>query len=78
MTPAYQKTGCMKLSYILYTPTLYMKDKYKIKAEMYKIIWASLDSHLKWMYTHSSEGKAFHRRCVDKGYSRLLYLLSQL
>ena len=42
-----------------------------------RLSWDSLQSHLRWTHQHSSEGTAFHKRCV-KDYAETIAILSQL
>lgn len=41
-----------------------------------EIAWDSLQSHMEWTYKASSEGKAFHKRCIAD-YSELMYLIGK-
>jgi hypothetical protein len=45
--------------------------------EAIRLIWDSLQSHLQWTHTHSSEGEKFHKQCV-KEYAILIKLLADL
>lgn len=42
-----------------------------------RLTWSSLETHLKYTHVSSSEGKAFHRRCV-KDYAETMKLISEL
>lgn len=53
-----------------------IKRKEKIERAM-RLAWSSLESHLKWTYCKSAEGKIFHMHCV-KEYSELIKILSEL
>ena len=36
----------------------------KIVAKIIRQAWSSLDSHLKYTHSHTSEGQQFHKNCV--------------
>lgn len=42
-----------------------------------RLVWSSLESHLYYCHKPSSEGRAFHVRCVED-YAEQLKLLSEL
>ena len=52
-----------------------MKEK-KIE-RLIRLVWSSLESHLKYTHSHTSEGRNFHKKCV-KEYSEQIKLLSEL
>ncbi len=52
-----------------------MKDK-KLE-RLIRLAWESLESHLKYTYLKSSEGKHFHKQCV-RDYGEMIKLLSEL
>lgn len=56
-----------------------MKKKSRPKEieRLIRSVWESLESHLHWTHAKSSEGTAFHRKCVQD-YAEQLYRLSQL
>lgn len=45
--------------------------------EAIRLVWDSLESHLKWTHTESTDGVRFHKTCI-KEYARLIELLSEL
>jgi len=53
-----------------------MRKEKKIE-RMIRLIWLSLESHLKWTYRSSSEGQKFHKRCV-KEYAEIIKHLSDM
>jgi hypothetical protein len=40
-------------------------------------LWSSLESHLAYTHKHSTEGKAFHRKCCRE-YAEDIYELTKL
>lgn len=52
-------------------------EKEKLVEEFYRLIWSSLESHLKYTHSHSSEGRDFHKK-TTKEYARMMYILSKL
>ena len=53
-------------------------ERAKIFEEQAREIWASLESHLKWMYLKSEDGKKWHKKCVVDYSSQLLKLTKLL
>jgi len=51
------------------------KDKKKERA--IRLTWTSLESHLYWTHSKSSEGKQFHKRAI-KEYVEIISILSEL
>jgi len=53
----------------------YKKEK-KIERAI-RLVWDSLESHLKYTQIKTSEGANFHKECV-RDYSELIKILSEL
>lgn len=53
------------------------KEKDKILEEVIKSVYSSLESHLPYTYTKTSEGKRFHKKCVRE-YAEIINKLSKL
>ena len=49
----------------------------KLLDKSIRLVWDSLQSHLLYTHTKSSEGRRFHKKCVRE-YSQLLKYLSEL
>ena len=52
-------------------------ERAKIIEQLIRKEWESLESHLKFMYTKSKDGKVFDKRCV-RDYAIQIYKLSKL
>lgn len=52
-------------------------NKAKAIERLMRLSWSSLESHLKYTYINTTEGKNFHRKCVRE-YTEMLELLSKL
>ena len=64
------------------TVTAAVKHKPSFKREKaieraIKLVWGSLESHLRYTHVRTEEGMQFHKDCV-KEYSELLMILSDL
>lgn len=53
----------------------YAKEK-KIE-RLIRLVWSSLESHLKYTHSNTSEGQKFHIDCI-KEYAEQIKLLSEL
>ena len=51
--------------------------KDKLLDEVIRSVYSSLESHLRYTYVKSSEGKRFHKKCV-KEYAVIIEKLSKL
>ena len=54
-----------------------MKHREKTIERAIRTVWDSLESHFRYTYKRTGEGKEFHKKCV-KEYALLITWLSEL